>query len=366
MIRILLFVYLMFFSLASFAQPSDPVNYSFYLKKAHQAEERYLYQEAVDWYRKAIELNPGDWRLYLGLGKQHIGLNQLEEAYQAFSKVVEINPKHAETLTMIGIYFKTQEQDFEKAIEYYEKAIEADAGYERPRHLLGGVLMELHRYDEAKAVYEELVKTAPESPNGYYGLGQYHLNQKEYEEAEKALRKAILLDPADPDPHRDLGRVLSLQKKMEEARAELKLYQELKKRKDTLAEQYRLLRINPKNPNRWFQAGIEYIKARDNDRAIECLEKGLELAPGQGRMHSLLGALYLKEKQPEKALPHLEKVTLLENCTADDYNNLGVCYLMVERYNEAIHALEAAIKRGKNDARIRQNLNLAIEKSLEK
>ncbi|RJP27265.1 MAG: tetratricopeptide repeat protein [Candidatus Omnitrophota bacterium] len=324
--------------------------------------DRYQFAQAAEWFQKAIEMNDAIPDAHLGLAKALIGQQKTEEAKDELLKVIEYAPTHAEALTMIGIYYQHEKQDFPNAEKYLQKAIQCDSAYIRPRKILGEIYTELHRYDEAVAVYQEIIRRFPSSADGFYGLGKVLLNQKQLEESEKALLRAVELTPRDPEPHLLLARVYAGSSRRDQAKQEQVAYQELKKAEEYFSELQKALRRSPEKADLWFAVGAEYLKRGEFPRACESFEHGLERNPQNAKVHSVLGALYLREKNVPRARTHLEAAIRIQANNADDYNNLGVCLLMQEQYEDAIYAFENAIKLGKDDPHIRKNLHFAIEK----
>jgi tetratricopeptide (TPR) repeat protein len=69
-----------------------------------QAQNRKDYQEAVRWYRKALELKPDypDALNNLGFSLRSIAKGYLDEAAQAYKKALTLNATHAQALEYQG------------------------------------------------------------------------------------------------------------------------------------------------------------------------------------------------------------------------------------------------------------------------
>jgi tetratricopeptide (TPR) repeat protein len=100
-----------------------------------QAIDANRWNEALNAYDKAIELNPDNASAYnnRGLAYDHLDKNDL--AIADYKKAIELNPKYGDAFNNLGKTFSKLE-DYKRAILYYDRAIElnrkdADAYYNR-------------------------------------------------------------------------------------------------------------------------------------------------------------------------------------------------------------------------------------------
>ncbi len=82
--------------------------------------------EAVEFFQKALVLNPNDAVAYLGWGVALGNLGRYEEAIEKYQKAVEINPKLAEAYYNLACAYSRLNQKGE-AIKNLKKAIEFEA-----------------------------------------------------------------------------------------------------------------------------------------------------------------------------------------------------------------------------------------------
>ncbi|WXU00459.1 MAG: Photosystem I assembly protein Ycf3 [Catillopecten margaritatus gill symbiont] len=81
------------------------------------------YQEAIDAYKKAIEIKPDEDRAYNNMGIAYGKLGQYQEAIDAYKKAIEIKPDKDEAYYNMGIAHDKLGQH-QEAIDAYKKAIE--------------------------------------------------------------------------------------------------------------------------------------------------------------------------------------------------------------------------------------------------
>jgi tetratricopeptide (TPR) repeat protein len=84
------------------------------------------------------------------------------------------------------------------AISNYERAIELDPEWAKPRMQLIWASAALLRTDTAIALYQRRLAAAPDDPREYRYLAAAYLVAQEHEEAEKVVRAGLRIAPDDP------------------------------------------------------------------------------------------------------------------------------------------------------------------------
>ncbi|MFA5383053.1 MAG: tetratricopeptide repeat protein [Candidatus Micrarchaeia archaeon] len=87
------------------------------------------YEEAIENYDKAIELNPKDAGVYNNRGVAKAILKRYIEAIKDFDKAIELNPNYASVYNNRGAA-KAKLEKYKEAIKDFDKAIELDSTYE--------------------------------------------------------------------------------------------------------------------------------------------------------------------------------------------------------------------------------------------
>ena len=147
--------------------------------------------------------------------------------------------------------------------------------------------------DKALPVLERALKLSPKKQMIYFELGSAYVNKKEYDKAEKVLKQAYDLEPSYAEAAKIYAVALIYNKKEREAE-EL-----LKKRfgSEILPEQ------------RFVSA---YLAAGDYERVVEVWKKIIEKNPNNAQYYVSLAATYLQIGQRDKAIESLEKAIELE------------------------------------------------------
>ncbi|WP_218461046.1 tetratricopeptide repeat protein [Rickettsia sp. TH2014] len=133
-----------------------------YLRKAEILDKLLKYEEALEAYDKAIELN-----------------SQCTEAYLGKWYILEEQEKNAEALE---VYIKTEELKIPNTDSYIH-------------FQSGNALDNLKRYEEAIQAFDKAIELKPDDAVAYYNKGNALNILERYEEAIVAYDKAIDLDP---------------------------------------------------------------------------------------------------------------------------------------------------------------------------
>jgi len=114
---------------------------------------------------------------------------------------------------------------YQLAADYYEKLASADPENAADYHLKRGAIYldYLKDYKKAIEVSEELIKSHPNEPAGYYNRGTAYLNLKDWKKGKKDLDKAIALKPDWASAYQNRALALLNMQKADEALSDLEV-----------------------------------------------------------------------------------------------------------------------------------------------
>jgi tetratricopeptide (TPR) repeat protein len=157
------------------------------------------YDEAVFFLEKyTASSNMDKKNKYNELAYSYYKLQQSKEAIDAYSKVIALFPNNGMALRGMGNVYYELEQDFDKAIQYFEKALEVDAEESKPIYYkLGWLYNDKERYDDAVKILLKAVEYDSEDSGYREELGYAYYMQDQYEFAITQLNKAINLEKSN-------------------------------------------------------------------------------------------------------------------------------------------------------------------------
>ncbi len=111
---------------------------------------------------------------------------------------------------------------------------------------------------------------------------------------------------------------------------------------DVAAEEFRkATQTDPNFPQAYLDLGQVLLETRAYDQAVAALNRALELDPESAPAHLQLGFAFLAQGYADQAIPHLQK--------AKSVGALGIAFIAVGRYQEAIANLSAALAQRPGD-----------------
>lgn len=191
-----------------------------------------------------------------------------------------------------NLYFKYKSAPNDSAIQQFKLAIEADPKYAQAWAALGDAFGQVFNFtseprwlDSAIVAGERAVKLDSNLSDGYKAVALAYSYKKLYDKAFPLLKKAVQLSPSNAQAVGNLGTAYMM-------RAELV---------DALQFQKRSAGITPANWIAYQLIGWTYGLLDDRERAIESLNKSLELNP-YGQTYEVLAYNYVSLGRPRDAL----------------------------------------------------------------
>lgn len=146
-----------------------------------RAEPQRNREQSDFWFQKGLELEQTN--------------ADVEEAIEAYRKAVELNPEAAGALVNLGtIYF--HKRDWRKSEYYYRAAVEADPNYALAHYNLGNLYDERNDPDRAYAHYHAALSIQPQYADAHYNLALLHQGQGDLMKALSHWQTYLKLDPS--------------------------------------------------------------------------------------------------------------------------------------------------------------------------
>ncbi len=174
------------------------------------------FEEAIEHWEKAININPNYIEAYNGCGNAYKNLKQLDKAVESFTKALLIEPRYLEAyMNLANILIKLEK--FEEAIENFDKVLEIKNDSSEAFQGKAFSLMKLKKYDDAILNFNQSIKVNPNDANVFYNLGATYENLEKWQQAANCFSKAMQLDPKHSKAFKGLLHLLEFYKPEQES-----------------------------------------------------------------------------------------------------------------------------------------------------
>lgn len=201
-------------------------------------------------------------------------------------------------------------------------------------------------YDKAKILYENILKTSPNSSNVYGNLGVIYKIKGDFQTAFNCYVKAIKLNPKNLFAYNNLGNLLKDTKNYKSA---LKVY-------------FDALKIDSKNYNLLNSIGILYELMQDYNSAIKAYLQAIKVNPKFVKAINNIAVILYKQKRYKESAQIFEIALEVEPTYYEVYSNKGAAYNKAKDYDKAIESLKIAIEKIPNHAGAYTNLGNVYNK----
>jgi tetratricopeptide (TPR) repeat protein len=384
----------------------EPDSFPGYYYLARLYQELKFYDKAIASYQKALDLN---WTMPLALEVAEFYETQglFEDAIVLYKKVLtEDDTNDAAGGRLVRLYLAMDQSD--KALEVLNNLRETTLDAQKVDFTIGRIFMEQKRYDEAIALFMDMLEREPDADVArsllalaYYEKGrkdkakhillQISPQDKGYNEAifmlvkiyseEKNYDAAIdlvtkVLQSAEPVPtnyyfvlaslYEEAGKLIDAEKVFVEALNQFPestevyfkygMFLERSGRLDeALVQMEEVLALNPQDAYALNYIGYTWAERNENlERALDYIKQAISLRPEDGFIRDSLGWIYFRLGELKKAVAELEKAAAIEPEDPTVQEHLGDVYLAQGKKQQAVaHYRQSLMLSDKEEAKKR-------------
>lgn len=373
-LRLLMLSALLLFSLLGQACKDDPEKAKVkHLEKGKQYLKEKKFSEARIEFRNALLLDKKYADAAFGLAEASLGLNNVQEGFDALQVTLGLDPNNLEAKIRLGniyLQFVRESNNVTEAERLAREVLEADAKNIEGYILRASVRTTQKKWSEAEQDLKHAIELNPKRVESYLSYGRYYQERAKLgtdkapfdTEAEKIFRQAIDIDPKSSIAHLALADFLYSNQRSDEAEAQLKMAVDAdptdraslaaiarfyeSKKNFAEAERYvsKLAEVSSdKNAGR---AQLIDLHARDGklDQAINEYRDLIKQSPKYLQAYSQLAGLLMAKGNFEEARQQLEAGLKLDKQNTDLLLMRGRLNIASNKIRDAITDLEQVLK----------------------
>src|SRR5687767_4918165 len=218
-----------------------------------------------------------------------------------------------------GLSFLSRD-DCERALPYFEKAVDSDSNYAEAWAQSGFCKEKLGRHAEAIEASKKAVSLRP-SAESYFNIGLASYYLKQYRESAEAYRASIRLDPYNAaDAYYALGLV----------------YRDWGKADEEIQAYKQAIKLKPDYVSAYERLGSRYLRSKKYPEAIETYKQITSLKPGDANAPNNMGEAYYEIGLTSDAVEAFKQAIRLKPDFGKAYYNLGRAYMAMKNRDAAV------------------------------
>lgn len=169
-----------------------------FLYGAKSFERNIVWQNEKTLWEDVRKKYPSLPRPYITLGSCYFKEGNYEKALEYYGKALDLEANSLHALYNIGTIYATQGQ-YEEATEYLERALLSKNDYLPALNNLAGIYLHTHKYAQAENILDRILDKNPYDINALNNKGALSLLMGESDEAISYLEKVLAIEPQNKD-----------------------------------------------------------------------------------------------------------------------------------------------------------------------
>jgi Flp pilus assembly protein TadD len=331
-----------------------------------EAAEREDIDIAIEYWRKASELNPEDPDIRYNLGMALLEKKEYVEAEENFHAAAKI--KSDDYMLQYGLGRSLEMQGkFSEAKKAYRFSINLKSNYHPPYAGLGAIALQQDLYSTAEKYATDALRYSPHDTRGNLVLAEAYYMQQNHQAAYAQLISSRAWIGLEPDYLLLLGKVMNARHMYEDARHTLLMAKDAGKSGTDLylnlgiasfeiddlknANEYYRLAIyrDATNVEAWTGLARTEYEMGDLDGSLEAWNKAKALSPEDPEIDLGTAMVNIRTRKFEEAVSILEKLNAKEDSPPRTLYYLGHSLMRLGRRDEARKAFEEFLDRWQGD-----------------
>lgn len=314
----------------------NPSSVHLIIEKAYHLARRDKYDEALKLALKAYEQEPQDKELPILLGKIYSAQGLNERAVDYFKKAIELNGEQEAVYELLARQYMAM-QDYQAAIAIFKKILVVNPEYVPAYFYLGNIYTTFDKdFTKALQVYQNLLTLDPQDPKVLNLIAELHLAQKDYRKALNTFQKIKEVTPNDLKVQMRIGLLYYEMKDLVGAINTFEELLSLQPNSDKIIYYLGLLYQEKED----IPAALNYLKAipPDSTYYVECVARQVYLLKRSGELDRALEVVSKAMKHSARRQPEFYELTASIHAARDEYEQA------LQVLKRALHKLDHSEK----------------------
>ncbi len=274
-----------------------------YLRRAIEAEPEN--QEYRNQYDELNEVNK-----FMSQGARELDAGEYKNSFLSYSKVYEKYPYMTEAIYSLGVV-KMREGDYDKAIEYFNKALIVNDSHENTQKALKST---------AGTLFNE--------GNNFY-------RRRDFSSALDYYKKVVKIDDSFYQAHYQIGVVES----------------RLKNNRGAVSAYTKTVEVKPDFYQGWYALGLAKRSDGNDDGALEAFQKAIDINPGYAKAYCAMGDIYYAKGNLRQAESSCQQAIQVDGTYATPYITIATINIDNKEYDQALANLDIATALDRKDSK---------------
>ncbi len=178
-------------------------------KQARECVSARKLQDAIAYYKQAIEIDELSQRAHEGLATAAFLTEDYELAEQHFKRLTMLDPRRSDALVNLGAV-QNRKQDFAAAVKTLRQALSKDRKCAAAYYNLGIAYKAQNQASMAISAYKEAIRCDPQMAEAYHNLANTYVEMGNLQQAVMNFRRALEIKPNFEKARRGLEKAQAL------------------------------------------------------------------------------------------------------------------------------------------------------------
>ena len=343
------------------------------LSKNSSANKTQALNEASGYIKKSIAAKNDDAKAHYVYAQIADAQNNAALAVQELEAARRFDPQNAQYNYELGRKYFAQKK-YPQARACFEQAVKSSPQFEAAFFNLGMTHKIMNANDAALTSFSKAAALKPDYVRAWIEIARIQDKKRNYGEAITNYRKALSLEPSNTSALKEMAQTYSKQKDSKQAERYFKealalgdtdsvtyynlasVQLELGKTADALQNAQKALAANDKDARFLYTYGLALEKNNRLHEAEDYYTRAVTADGNYGKPRINLGRIQLEAGRLDSAEQHLLAAYRAETSNFEVNMNLGKLYGLKNQYGKAIDYYASAIKIMPKDIDARQNL----------